>query len=173
MWLDEKYENRQYQFEVAGEEFSGYLTDSEITHIEEEDIATVITERHITKMCDQLDHSMGSYMEYFQFLCTLLSAVLIYLLTKIIIEKNENAISMTKILGYENREIAGLYLLSTTVLLIAADAVSVILGTFIMAQAWKNNHVQLQRLVYIFYQSDRVYSDVCICPDRVSDRHDF
>ncbi len=137
MWLDEKYENRQYQFEVAGEEFSGYLTDSEITHIEEEDIATVITERDITKMCDQLDHSMGSYMEYFQFLCTLLSAVLIYLLTKIIIEKNENAISMTKILGYENREIAGLYLLSTTVLLIAADAVSVILGTFIMAQAWK------------------------------------
>ena len=46
-------------------------------------------------MCDQLDHSMGSYMSYFQILC-LLSAVLIYLLTKIIIEKNETAISMTK-----------------------------------------------------------------------------
>lgn len=160
--LDEKYESRQYQFEIAGiydrcqsiavfmpiqnyravfdleeEEFSGYMSDSEITDIEEENIATVITERDITKMCDQLDHSMGAYMQYFQILCILLSAVLIYLLTKIIIEKNENAISMTKILGYENGEIARLYLLSTTMILIVVDAVSVGLGAFVMSEAWK------------------------------------
>ncbi|MBD5543247.1 MAG: FtsX-like permease family protein [Lachnospiraceae bacterium] len=160
--LDEKYENKQYQFKVAGiydksqnitvfmsienyrsifdldeEEFGGYMSDSKITDIEEENIATVITEQDITKMCDQLDHSMGSYMEYFQFLCILLSAVLIYLLTKIIIEKNENAISMTKILGYENREIASLYLFSTTMILIIADAVCVALGALVMNEAWK------------------------------------
>ena len=160
--LDEKYENRQYRFEVVGiydkcqsisvfmslqnyrnvfdldeGEFGGYMSDTEITDIEEESIATVITERDITKMCDQLDHSMGAYMQYFQFLCILLSAVLIYLLTKIIIEKNENAISMTKILGYENREIAGLYLLSTTMFLVLADAVSVVLGALVMREAWK------------------------------------
>lgn len=160
--LDERYENRQYQFEVVGiyekcqsiaifmpiqhygsvfdldeGEFSGYMSDSEITDIEEESIATVITERDITKMCDQLEHSMGSYMQYFQFLCVLLSAVLIYLLTKIIIEKNENAISMTKILGYDNIEIANLYLFSTTIILIIADAVSVVLGALVMNEAWK------------------------------------
>ena len=161
--LDEKYENIQYQFKVVGiydkcqsiavfmsienyrslfdlkgEEFTGYLSELEITDIAEENIATVITERDITKMCDQLDHSMGSYMQYFQVLCILLSAVLIYLLTKIIIEKNETAISMTKILGYENREIASLYLLSTTMLLIVLDAVSTILGGLVMKQAWKS-----------------------------------
>lgn len=76
-------------------------------------------------------------MQYFQFLCVLLSAVLIYLLTKIIIEKNENAISMTKILGYENGEIARLYLLSTTMILVVADAVSVFLGALVMREAWK------------------------------------
>lgn len=160
--LDEKYENKQYQFKVAGiydksqsiavfipienyriifdldkDEFSGYLSDTEITDISEEDIATIITEREITKMCDQMDHSMGAYMQYFQILCILLSAVLIYLLTKIIIEKNENAISMTKILGYENREIASLYLLSTTMILILSDIVSVALGSIVMTQAWK------------------------------------
>lgn len=160
--LDEKYENRKYEFEIAGiydkcqsiaafmpitnyrrvfklddGEFSGYLSDTEIEDIREENIATVITIRDITKMCDQLDHSMGSYMTYFQILCILLSAVLIYLLTKLIIEKNENAISMTKILGYENREIAGLYLLSTTVVLLIADAVSVVLGAVVMSIAWK------------------------------------
>ena len=88
-------------------------------------------------MCDQLDHSMGSYMSYFQILCILLSAVLIYLLTKIIIEKNETAISMTKILGYENREIASIYLLSTTIVVIVADAICVALGALVMNIAWK------------------------------------
>ena len=160
--LDEKYENKQYSFKVAGftdkavsisvympleqfrsafdletNEFSGYLSDTEITDITEDHIATVITERDITKMTDQLEHSMGSYMEYFQVLCILLSAVLIYLLSKIIIEKNENAISMTKILGYENREIASLYLKSTTIVLLIADALSVVLGSFVMGKAWE------------------------------------
>ncbi len=160
--LDEKYENQQYVFSIAGvydrcqsiavfmslenyrkvfgleqDEFSGFLSDSEITDVKDEYIATVITEQDITKMCEQLDHSMGAYMEYFQILCILLSAVLIYLLTKIIIEKNENAISMTKILGYENREIASLYLISTTMILIALDVISVGLGALVMARAWK------------------------------------
>lgn len=160
--LDEKYEHKQYQFKVSGiyekcqsiavflpiekyrslfeldkEEFTGYISDTEITDIEEDKIATVITKEDITKMCDQLDHSMGAYMQYFQILCILLSAVLIYLLTKLIIEKNETAISMTKILGYENREIASLYLLSTTMVVVVADTISVILGSTAMKQAWK------------------------------------
>lgn len=160
--LDEKYEYKQYTFKVAGlyekslglsvfmsaenfrsefdleqEEFSGYLSDTQITDIEADSIATVITERDITKMCDQLDHSMGSYMQYFQVLCILLSAVMLYLLTKIIIEKNENAISMVKILGYRNTEIARLYLISTTLVLLIADAVSVPLGSLVMSGVWK------------------------------------
>ena len=160
--LDEKYEQKQYQFKVSGiyekcqsiavflpiekyrslfelgkEEFTGYISDTEITDIEEDKIATVITKEDITKMCDQLDHSMGAYMQYFQILCILLSAVLIYLLTKLIIEKNETAISMAKILGYENREIASLYLLSTTMVVVVAYTISVILGSTVMKQAWK------------------------------------
>ena len=160
--LDEKYEHKQYQFKVSGiyekcqsiavflpiekyrslfelgkEEFTGYISDTEITDIEEDKIATVITKEDITKMCDQLDHSMGAYMQYFQILCILLSAVLIYLLTKLIIEKNETTISMAKILGYENREIASLYLLSTTMVVVVAYTISVILGSTVMKQAWK------------------------------------
>ena len=160
--LDEKYEHKQYQFKVSGiyekcqsiavflpiekyrslfelgkEEFTGYISDTEITDIEEDKIATVITKEDITKMCDQLDHSMGAYMQYYQILCILLSAVLIYLLTKLIIEKNETTISMAKILGYENREIASLYLLSTTMVVVVAYTISVILGSTVMKQAWK------------------------------------
>ena len=160
--LDEKYENKTYKFKVAGlyhksqslavfmsidnygkvfdlkeNAFSGFLSDSEIMDIDEDNIATTITIHDITKMADQLDHSMGSYMTYFQILCILLAAVMIYLLTKLIIEKNENAISMTKILGYENKEIASLYLLSTSIVVIISDTVSVILGTLVMNAAWR------------------------------------
>jgi putative ABC transport system permease protein len=159
--LDEKYENKTYSFTVAGiyekcqsiavfmpvsnyrsvfdvaqEEFTGYLSDSQIADIEEENIATIITEKDITKMCDQLDYSMGSTMTYFQYLCILLSVALIYLLTKIIIEKNETAISMTKILGYENREIASLYLLSTTFVVVLSAAVSAFLGALVIVEVW-------------------------------------
>ena len=124
-------------FDYDDEEFTGYLSDHEIKDISKDEIATVITERDITKMSDQLDHTMGSMMQYFQILCALLSTVLIYLLTKIIIEKNENAISMTKILGYDNKEIASLYLMSTTIVVVIEAALGTLIGVSVMKLAWK------------------------------------
>jgi putative ABC transport system permease protein len=160
--LDEKYENKSYSFTVVGiydkslnldvympltqyrsvfdvedDAFTGYMSDTEVTDIEEEDIATVITEEDTTKIIDQLFRSMGSYMSYFQVVCVFVAAVIIYLLTKIIIEKNETAISMTKVLGYENGEIASLYLLSTTIVVVLATAISVVLGAWVMVLVWK------------------------------------
>lgn len=160
--LEEKYTDDTYNFKVCGiydkcqsiavfmpiaqyrevfdlddDAFSGFFSDAKITDIDSNMIASTITKRDITKMCDQLDLSMGSYMQYFQVLCILLSMAMIYLLTKLIIEKNENAISMTKILGYENREIASLYLLSTTIVMIVIDVLTVAVGVWVMNFAWK------------------------------------
>lgn len=160
--LEEKYTDDTYNFKVCGiydqcqsiavfmsidqyrkvfdlddDAFSGFFSDSKLTDIDSNMIASTITKRDITKMCDQLDLSMGSYMQYFQVLCILLSMAMIYLLTKLIIEKNENEISMTKILGYENREIASLYLLSTTIVMIVIDVLTVAVGVWVMNFAWK------------------------------------
>jgi putative ABC transport system permease protein len=160
--LDEKYENKKYAFRIVGiydkcesialfmpeknyakvfdteeDEFTGYLSDTKINDISEDTIATVITKKDITKMCDQLDTSMGELFSYWQYLCILLSVVLIYLLTKIIIEKNETSISMTKILGYENKEIASLYLLSTTMIVVLWDVLGVVFGAKVMLEIWK------------------------------------
>ena len=160
--LNEKYESQDYDFKVAGiydsclnisvfmsqdeynkifgqkkEAFTGYLSNEQLTDLNEDNIAMVVTKREITKMCDQMNHSMGSYMTYFSFLCIGLSAILMYLLTKIIIEKNENSISMTKILGYTNKEIASLYIYTTTIILIIIDLISIFLGRFLMDGLWK------------------------------------
>lgn len=160
--LDEKYADESYEYKIAGfyegtqsvaafvreksfrENFSvddgmftGFFSDSKIDDLDTDLIAAVITEKEITKMCDQLDLSMGSMLEYFQYLCIGLSIILIYLLTKIIIEKNENAISMTKILGYQNSEIARLYLLSTTFVVVIESMLGIFVGQAVMRYYWK------------------------------------
>lgn len=103
--------------------FNGYMADERITDIDDKYIYMSITEDDITKVSRQLDHSMGGYMDFFKVICFLLSLVLIYLLTKVIIEKNENSISMTKILGYSNGEIGGLYLLPTSIVVVISSSI--------------------------------------------------
>ncbi len=160
--LKEKYDNQEYTFHIVGtyaqslglsiftsmpnfaetfdwkeNQFTGYLSNQEITDIDSKNIATVITMNDFTKMANQLNHSMGAYMQYFQYLCILISAILIYLITKIIVEKNEVSISMTKILGYTNSEISNLYLHSTTIVVLLGTLVSTLAGCQIMSILWE------------------------------------
>ena len=63
--------------------------------------------------------------------------LIIYLLSKIIIEKNAQSISMTKILGYTNGEIGGLYIMSTTIVVILSMLVTLPLVDKLMEYACK------------------------------------
>ena len=58
--------------------------------------------------------------------------ILIYLLSKIIIDKNAQAISMTKILGYTNWEISRLYILSTSIVVVLFLLISLPIESIIM-----------------------------------------
>ena len=116
--------------------FNGFLSEEEIKDIDAKYIAMTITEDDIMKVSNQLDHSMGNYMSYFKVICLAFAGILIYLLTKVIVEKNENSISMTKILGYYNGEIASLYLLTTTVVVAISAIISAVLGTKSLELVW-------------------------------------
>ena len=120
-----------------GGSYNGFLSNSEVSDIDEDFIATVVTKDDILKMAAQLDHSMGAYMLYFQYMCVILSAVLIYLLTKVIIERNEKPISMVKILGYSTREIASLYVVTTTLVVIVSEIICVFASREIMSVMWR------------------------------------
>ena len=65
-------------------------------------------------------NSMGEFMSLFKFFGAIMLALLMYIMTKQIIEKNTQSIAMTKILGFRNREIAGLYLVMTGIVVIAS-----------------------------------------------------
>ncbi len=160
--LHEEYENKSYEFTVEGivgydggiavfmpndnfnrvfgnkeGDFSGFFSRNEITDIEDKYIATVITVEDITKVTTQLMHSMGDMMDVFQYVLIILAAALIYLLAKIIIEKNEKSISMVKILGFKNGEIGSLYILPTALIVVAFTVISLGIGYFLMIYIFK------------------------------------
>ena len=155
--LKEKYEDDEYTFQVAGiydytgglcvfmdqdklndtfdlgdDYFSGYFSNTEITDIKDSYIGSVINLDALTKISRQLDVSMGSMMGMVNGFAIVIYMVLIYLLSKIIIEKNAQSISMVKILGYTNGEISRLYILSTSMVVVLCLLLSLPLETVIM-----------------------------------------
>lgn len=115
--------NREYFNETFGndeEYFNGYFSDVESEDIDEMYIAAKITVDDMTKTSRQLTVSMGSMMDMFFGFGIIMFMLIIYLLSKIVIEKNAQSISMTKILGYTNREINGLYVKTTSLVVITS-----------------------------------------------------
>ncbi len=105
-------------FEKESDYYSGYLSDKGIEDIDESLIASEITRDDYTKSSRQLRQSMGSMMSIFWVLGMAVFMLVIYLLAKIIIEKNSQSISIAKILGYEKREINRIYIHTTTIVTI-------------------------------------------------------
>ncbi len=98
--------------------FSGYFSEKEITDIDEMYIAAEITVDDLTKTSRQLKLSMGSMMNIFLVFGIVMFMLIVYLLSKLIIEKNSQSISMTKILGYQNSEINGIYIMTTSIVVV-------------------------------------------------------
>ena len=77
-------------------------------------------------------HSVGGFIEIFKYAMIILAAALIYLLAKIIIERNEHSISMVKILGFKNGEIGSLYIIPTAIVVAVFTVISLAVGYFMM-----------------------------------------
>ena len=160
--LQEKYSADKYRFKVAGvydyqasicifmeqntlnqcfdlgkDYFSGYMSQTPITDINEKYIGTEIDFESLTKVSRQLTISMGSMMYLVDFFAVAIFLVLIYILSKIIIEKNAQSISIAKILGYTGVEIARLYIRATTVVYLVCFAATIPLVTVLIRYLMK------------------------------------
>ena len=113
------------------------MSQTPITDIDEKYIGTEIDFESLTKVTRQLTISMGSMMYLVDFFAVAIFLVLIYILSKIIIEKNAQSISMAKILGYTGGEIGRLYIRSTTVVYLACFAATVPLVTALIRYLMK------------------------------------
>lgn len=111
-------------FDLGSDYFCGYFSNSEIRDIDSKYIGSLIDIDDLTRISRQLDQSMGSMMYLIDGFAVLIFVVLMYLLSKIIIEKNAQSISMNKILGYTNSEISRLYIISTFIVVAVSILIS-------------------------------------------------
>lgn len=100
-------------------------------------------------MTVQLNHSMGGFMNVFKYALVVLAAALIYLLAKIIIERNEHSISMVKILGFKNTEIGSLYIIPTAIMVTLFSIIGFAAGYYLMI--WIFHVFMLQMDGYFVY----------------------
>lgn len=182
--LKNDYDDKKYEFKVGGiynypaaislfmshedyvttfgkesDYFNGYFSDIEIEDISEGNIVSVIKEEDLTKVTRQLKISMGGMMKMVNIFAMIMFALLIYLLTKLIIEKNSNSISMIKILGYNNREIAGIYLISTSIVVIISYIISLGIDTLFLKLIYKYIMAEMSGWM-IFYLETSLYFEM-------------
>lgn len=105
--------------------FTGYFSNAELTELDDDDIAAVITASDYTKLSDQLTVSMGGMMDIFKWFGAMFFVIVVYVLCKQVIERNFQSIAMTKILGFRNGEIGSLYIVSTTIAVLAGLIISI------------------------------------------------
>lgn len=123
--------------------YTGYFTDEKLTDLPEEAAASIITQKDLTILADQLMDSMGAVFPLFCGFSVLIYLLILFLLAKLVIEKNRAAISMVKILGYENGEISRIYGRATTVVVVLSMVLTVPLAYEIISVLY---FIMLQRM---------------------------
>ncbi len=119
-------------FLMDNDYYNGYFSNEKLTDIDSDKVSSVITEHDMTIIADQLDDSMGSMFPLLCGFAVILYVIMIYLLAKIITEKNAQSISMVKVLGYTNREASRLYNLSTGIVVFLSLLISIPLSSLTM-----------------------------------------
>ena len=180
--LKEPYEDKYYGFKITGtydydggiavfmskkhlnetmglgeDYFSGYFSDSEITDIDSKYIGTTVDEESLTRVSRQLMISMGNLMYMVDGFSIILFIVLIYLLSKLIIERNVQSISMVKILGYSRKEIALLYILPTALVVVFSLLISYPILSYVMVGIFRMMLKQMMSGWMIIWLDPSVY----------------
>ena len=176
--LKEAYSNKTYTFKITGtysypaalsvfmsqadfnkkfdkkaDDYTGYLSNEKLTDISNDYIAATITKDDFTKLTRQMQATMGNIFVLYNGFCVALYIVLIFLLAKVVIEKNTNSISMVKILGYKNSEARKLYLNPTR----TAAVISMLVGLPVAA-------LLIKKLFKIMMQSYNGWLTLYIAP---------
>ncbi|MDO5695129.1 MAG: ABC transporter permease [Eubacteriales bacterium] len=103
--------NEDFGFEK--DYFNGYFSDKELT-IDENLILTEIDSRHLSELIEQFIDTFGDITPAMIGLSSIVFTVVIYILSKVIIERAAQSIGYLKVFGYRRREIAGIYVRTTT-----------------------------------------------------------
>ena len=135
LYMSKDYFNEVFNYQKGY--FNGYFSNRKITDLKDEYITSTITQDDFTKVSRQLNVSMGEMFYLVEVFAIIMFMMLIYLLTKMIIENNKVSISMVKILGYTPREIQKMYIHATTIVILISTLLSFGITTWILSYAFK------------------------------------
>lgn len=99
--------------------FNAYASDAALD-VNPRYLSSEITPESMDAIVDQMQNSMGSIARVIGLVALPIYLILIYLLTKTVIDRSARAISYMKVFGYEDREISRLYVRSITVTVVAS-----------------------------------------------------
>ena len=178
--LYDKYADKNYTFTVAGEYpyeaalavfmnldefnekfektpdyYTGYFSDSDLTELSEANVYMRLDSSTFGSFADQLWKAFADFMGPVKWFGILMFVLMVYLLAKQIIERNQTSISMTKILGFTGGEIGGLYIVSTSIVVVASLFLAVPLVDWLLRLVFKN----------YLYQRISGYLPYCISND--------
>ena len=100
-------------FNEEADNFSGYASDMPLA-LNGRYVATEITPDQMLSVAAQMQDSMGTMAQSLLYAVIPLFLILIYLLTKTVIDRSARSISYMKVFGYHDREISKLYIRSIT-----------------------------------------------------------
>ena len=100
-------------FDNESDYFSGYASDMPL-NLNSRYVATEVTPEQMLNVAAQMQDSMGTIARSMLYAVIPLFLILIYLLTKTVIDRSARAISYMKVFGYHDREISRLYIRSIT-----------------------------------------------------------
>lgn len=138
------------QFNEDSNYFNGYFSNKKLNDLDNADVATVITEKDLTKVVTQMQVSMTEFVKVFKALGVVIFLLVMFILTKQIIEKNSKSVSMAKILGFSDSEIGKLYIVITSFVVVASLLVSVPLISLALRWCFKS-YLYTQMTGYIPY----------------------
>lgn len=105
--------------EKDADSYNCLLSDKELD-IDEACVATEISRGDLLGASEQMMNSFSVVIKFINIFSVVVYMVLMYILTKIVIDKNALYISFMKIFGYERKEIRKLYLTATTIVVVTS-----------------------------------------------------
>lgn len=99
--------------------FNGYLSNQPLD-IEEAYVQSVVTRSDLVKINEQMTQAFSQLLPVLTSVSIAIYLVVLYILTRLVIDRNAISMSFLKVMGYTAKEIRSLYLHATTLVVLAS-----------------------------------------------------
>ena len=97
--------------------YNSYLSDQKL-NIDKKYLSTMITKTDMLKIGDQMTETFSQMIPIMSGIAIVIYLVVMYILTKLVLDRNTNYMSFLKVIGYNSQEIAKIYLKATALVVV-------------------------------------------------------